>query len=59
MIGSDERLEDVEQLQLLVRRADVAQRDAEDHRQTRQPTILREQQSLACRTCVEGAGCTS
>ena len=59
LIGSDERPEAVEQIQLLVRRADVAQRDAEDHRQTRQPTILREQQSLTCRTCVEGAGCTS
>ena len=50
---------DVEQLQPLVQRVDVEQRDAEDHRQTRPPAILREQQRSSCRICVEAAGRTS
>jgi len=59
LIGSDERLEAVEQLQPPRGRVDVAQRDAEDHRQARPPAILREQQRYSGTTCVEAAGRTS
>jgi len=58
LMGPADLWKDVEQLQLLVRRVEVEQRDDEDDHQTRQPTILREQQCLAGRTCVEGAGRT-
>jgi hypothetical protein len=58
LIGSDERPEAVGQLQLPLGCVDVSQRGAEDHRITRQSTILREQQCLAGRTCVEVAGRT-
>ena len=58
-MGLDERWKDVEQLQLLVRRVVVEQRDDEDRHQTRPPTILREQQRSSCTLCVEAAGRTS
>eukprot|EP01043_Picozoa_sp_COSAG02_P030306 COSAG02_NODE_1928_length_10338_cov_85.895888_4_plen_121_part_00 len=54
----DERWNDAEQLQPLVRRVEVDQRDDEDDRRTRPPTILREQQRSTGRTCVEVAGRT-
>ena len=41
-MGSADLQNDVEQLQLLVRRVEVDQLDDEDDRQTRPPTILRE-----------------
>ena len=50
---------DVEQQQPLVQCVDVEKRDAEDHRQTRPPAILREQQRSSGRICVEAAGRTS
>ena len=59
LIGSNDRPEAVEQQQPLVQRVDVAQRDAEDHHQTRPPAILREQQRSSCRICVEAARRTS
>ena len=59
LIGSADLRNDVEQQQPLVQRVDVAQRDAEDHRQTRPPLILREQQRSSGRICVEAAGRTS
>ena len=58
LMGPADLWKDVEQLQLLVRRVEVEQRDDEDDHQTRQPTILREQQCLAGRTCAEVAGRT-
>ena len=58
-MGLDERWKDVEQLQLLVRRVVVEQRDKENRRQTRPPTILREQQRSSCTLCVEAAVRTS
>ena len=54
----DERWNDAEQLQPLVRRVEVDQRDDEDDRRTRPPTILRDQQCSTCKTCVEVSGCT-
>ena len=59
LIGSADLRNDVEQQQPLVQRVDVEQRDAEDHRQTRPPAILREQQRSSGRICVEAAGRTS
>ena len=58
LMGSADLQKDVEQLQLLVRRVEVEQRDDEDGRQNLPPTILREQQRSTCRTCVEVAGRT-
>ena len=55
LTGLDERWKDVEQLQLLVRRVVVEQRDDEDRLQTRPPAILREQQRSSCRLCAEAA----
>ena len=52
LIGSANAWKDVEQLQLLVRRVEVEQRDDEDDRRTRQPMILREQQRSTYTTCV-------
>ena len=57
-MGSDDLRNDVEQLQLLVRRVEVDQRDDENDRRTRAPTILREQQRSTGRTCVEAGGRT-
>ena len=54
----DERWNDAEQLQPLVRRVEVDQRDDEDDRRTRPPTILREQQRSTYTTCVEVGGRT-
>ena len=59
LIGSDERPEAVGELQPPRGRVDVAQRDAEDHHQTRPPAILREQQRSSDTLCVEAAGRTS
>ena len=58
LMGSDDLRKDVEQLQLLVRRVEVEQRDEEDDRRARPPTILREQQRSTGRTGVEVAGRT-
>ena len=58
LIGSADAWNDVEQLQLLVRRVEVDQLDDEDDRQTRPPTILRDQQRSPGTTCVEVAGRT-
>ena len=58
LIGSADVRKDVEQLQLLVRRVEVEQRDDEDDRRARPPTILRERQRSTSRTCVEVAGNT-
>ena len=58
LIGSANAWKDVEQLQLLVRRVEVEQRDDEDDRRTHPPTILREQQRSTGRTCVEVGGRT-
>ena len=57
-MGLDERWNDVEQLQLLVRRVEVDQRDDEDDRRAHPPAILREQQRSTYTTCVEVAGRT-
>ena len=57
-MGLDERWKHVQQLQPLVRRVEVDQRDDEDDRRTRPPTILREQQRSPGRTCVEVGGRT-
>ena len=57
-MGSDDLRNDVEQLQLLVRRVEVDQLDVEDDRRILLPTILREQQRSACTTCVEVGGRT-
>ena len=57
-MGSADLRKDVEQLQLLVRRVEVEQRDDEDDRRILPPTILREQQRSTCTTCVEVAGRT-
>ena len=57
-MGLDERWKHVQQLQPLVRRVEVDQRDDEDDRRTRPPTILREQQRSTGRTCVEVGGRT-
>ena len=53
LTGSAGAWKDVEQLQLLVRRVEVEQRDDEDGREIFSPTILREQQRSICTTCVE------
>ena len=58
LMGSDDLRNDVEQLQLLVRRVEVDQLDVEDDRRILLPTILREQQRSTGRTCVEVAGRT-
>ena len=58
-MGLDERWKDVEQLQLLVQRVVVEQRDDEDRHQTRPPTILREQQRSSYTLCVAAAVRTS
>jgi hypothetical protein len=58
LIGSADLQKDVEQLQLLVRRVEVDQRDDEDDRRILSPTILRDQQRSTGRTCVEVAGRT-
>ena len=58
-MGSADLRKDVEQLQLLVQRVEVEQRDEEYRLQTRPPTILREQQRSSCRLCVEAAVRTS
>ena len=58
VMGSADLRKDVEQLQLLVRRVEVEQRDDEDDRRTHPPTILREQQRSTGTTCVEVAGRT-
>ena len=58
LMGSDDLWKDAEQLQLLVRRVEVEQRDDEDDRRTRPPTILREQQRSTGTTCVEVGGRT-
>jgi len=58
LIGSADAWNDVEQLQLLVRRVEVEQRDDEDDRRARPPTILRDQQRSTYTTCVEVAGRT-
>ena len=57
-MGSDDLRKDAEQLQLLVRRVEVEQRDDEDDRRTRPPTILREQQRSPYTTCGEVGGRT-
>ena len=53
LIGSADLQKDVEQLQLLVRRVEVEQRDDEDGREILPSTILCEQQRSPYRTCVE------
>ena len=58
LMGLDERWKDAQQLQPLVRRVEVDQRDDEDDRRTRPPTILREQQRSTGTTCVEVGGRT-
>ena len=58
LMGSDDLRKDLEQLQPLIRRVEVEQRDDEDGREILPPTILREQQRSTCRTCVEVAGRT-
>ena len=55
LMGSADLWKAVEQLQLLVRRVEVEQRDDEDGRQILSPTILRKQQRSTCRICVEVA----
>ena len=57
-MGSASAWKDVEQLQLLVRRVEVDQRDDEDDRRILSPTILRDQQRSTGTTCVEVAGRT-
>ena len=57
-MGSDDNRKAVEQLQLLVRRVEVDQRDDEDDRRAHPPAILREQQRSTGTTCVEVAGRT-
>ena len=58
LMGSADLRKDVEQLQLLVQRVEVEQRDDEDDRRILPPTILREQQRSTGRTCVEVGGRT-
>ena len=58
LMGSADLWKDVEQLQLLVQRVEVEQRDDEDDRRILPPTILREQQRSTCTTCVEVGGRT-
>jgi hypothetical protein len=58
LMGSADLQKDVEQLQLLVRRVEVDQRDDEDDRRILSPTILRDQQRSTGTTCVEVAGRT-
>jgi hypothetical protein len=58
LMGSADLQKDVEQLQLLVRRVEVDQRDDEDDRRAHPPAILREQQRSTGTTCVEVAGRT-
>ena len=57
-MGLDERWNDAEQLQPLIWRVEVDQRDDENDRRTHPPTILREQQRSPYRTCVEVGGRT-
>ena len=57
-MGSADLRKDVEQLQPLVRRVEVEQRDDEDGRQILSPTILRKQQRSTGTTCVEAGGRT-
>ena len=56
LIGSDGRWKAVEQLELLVRRVAVEQRDDEDRRPTRPPATLREHQRSSCTLCRKAAG---
>ena len=58
LIRLKDRRKDVEQLELPVQRVEVDQRDVEDDRRSRPPTILREQQRSTYTTCVEVGGCT-
>ena len=58
LMGLDERWNDAEQLQPLIWRVEVDQRDDENDRRTHPPTILREQQRSPYRTCVEVGGRT-
>ena len=58
LMGSADLRKDAEQLQPLIWRVEVDQRDDEDDRRTRPPTILREQQRSTCTTCVWVAGRT-
>ena len=58
LMGSADLRKDVEQLQLLVWRVEVEQRDDEDDRRILPPTILREQQRSTYTTRVEVAGRT-
>ena len=57
-MGLDERWKHVQQLQPLVRRVEVDQRDDENDRRTRPPTILRKQQRSTYTTWVEAGGRT-
>ena len=57
-MGLDERWNDAEQLQPLIWRVEVDQRDDENDRRTHPPTILREQQRSPYGTCVEVGGRT-
>ena len=56
-MGSADLWKDVEQLQPLVRRVEVEQRDDEDGRQILSPTILHKQQRSTYKTCVERWPC--
>ena len=55
LVGSADLRKDAEQLQPLIQRVEVEQRDDEDGRQILSPTILRKQQRSTCRICVEVA----
>ena len=59
LMRSDDNHKAVEQLQLLVRRVEVDQRDVEDGREILPPTILREQQRSSDTLCAEAAVRTS
>ena len=52
LMWSADLRKNVEQLQPLVQRVEVEQRDDEDDRRTRAPTILREQQRSTGTACV-------
>ena len=56
-MGSADLRKDVEQLQPLVRRVEVEQRDDEDDRRILPPTILREQQRSTYTTCALRTPC--
>ena len=58
LIGPADLQKDREQLQPLVRRLEVDQRDDEDGRQILPPTIPRKQQCSTGTTCAEVAGRT-